>query len=909
MGNNEILIKSVKIYAAIIFALFSGSISSITFAAEAEDVADSQLVKTKKQKVKKEKKQNDLEEVVVTGSRLQGSAQAVLEERKQQAFVADILGTEQISRSGDSDAAAALRRVTGLTLVDGKYIYIRGLGERYSSTLLNNSTVPSPDPTRSVLPLDLFPSSIIESLSVQKSWSPDLPAHFAGGNVNVRTKSIPTEKILKFSIKLGTNTDNKSSPFYAGGSDDALGNDDGTRALPEAFRQAFATTGIDSLAPADAVSLLSSLNRNISAKEVSPDPDVSLGLSIGGKMDVGEVSQLGILAAISYKNEWQISNERNVNNLAITTDGIRINEFDDGKSTEHKVKWSGMVNMGYDYDENNHIELNNLYLKDTKDRLRDRDHESTNTINEPDLNQRRIDILYEERELLSTQLKGQHNFPNLMNLGLDWFYTKSSTKRNAPGGFETTFRLDTLDNGSGPEVISSIAQDVDTRYSFQNLKDNVDDYGINISLPLYFDDWNVEFKAGSDFIKKDRKAENIDITIQTFSIPQPFLVGTDFSQIFSDNNLAQNGYTVRFNDATSDGDKYQAAQLIDSYYFMGDFEMGSKWRFTGGVRNENFRQVAIPFKPHSDFFSATTAEIAQLPLTENKLYPSLAVTYILDSTMQFRLNYSETTIRPDFRDVTSAFYVDPLTEFLVRGSTSLKSSTVNNYDFRWEWYLESGENLSVALFRKDITNPIEQIELPSATEGAPLLLTANGDDGFVQGVEFEFLKDFSFLGDNFANYFTTGNLTFSDSEVNICSSTNVNSTCLFEEQLKEALNTSESVTNVITNNTRSLIGHSKWVANLQLGWDSLNGEHSATLVYNVFGPRIIVPGVNGFEDAKEQSFNSLDLIYTWFPTYSSTVKARIKNILNEDKVIKQNGVDLLRETVGTAFSIQYSQEF
>ncbi|MEC8350671.1 MAG: TonB-dependent receptor plug domain-containing protein, partial [Pseudomonadota bacterium] len=174
-----------------------------------------------------------LEEVVVSASRLKGTATAVLEERKQQAFVADIMGAEQISRSGDSDAAAALRRVTGLTLVDGKFIYVRGLGERYSSTQLNNSAVPSPDPTRSVLPLDLFPSGIIESLSVQKSYSPSMPASFGGGNVDIRLKSIPDQFVFDVTGQLGYNTNNFDDGLeYNGGSDDWYGVDDGTREIP-----------------------------------------------------------------------------------------------------------------------------------------------------------------------------------------------------------------------------------------------------------------------------------------------------------------------------------------------------------------------------------------------------------------------------------------------------------------------------------------------------------------------------------------------------------------------------------------------------------------------------------------------------------------------------------------------------
>ncbi|WP_210247231.1 TonB-dependent receptor plug domain-containing protein [Aliikangiella marina] len=881
-----------KVYRAVCLALMAGGFSLGVNAAEAE-AAEEDL------------QDIEMEETVVTGSRLQGSAQAVLGERKDQAFVADILGSEQISRTGDGDAASALRRVTGLTLVDGKFIYIRGLGERYSSTLLNAASVPSPDPTRSVLPLDLFPSSVIESLSVQKSYSPDLPAYFAGGNVNIRTKSIPNESIFKIGGKLGYNFDNEKSPWYAGGGDDSIGSDDGTRELPAAFEQAFQAGDISTLSGPESVALLGTLNRDISARAESVDPDIGFNVTFGDKIDVADESQFGFLAAVSYKNEWQVGNERNVNNLASSGGQIRINEFADGASTEHEVKWSGLLNFGYDFDANHSFEFNNIYLKDTKDRLRDRQFENTNTINEPDESRRKVDILYEERELFSNQLKGRHNFPEWYNVGVDWYYSRSETERFAPGGFETTFRLDRA--GSG--FTSQLARDINTTYSFQKLDDEVENWGGNVSIPFYFDDWNLELKAGVDFIDKQRNAENIGITVQTFSIPAQFLPGSDFSQIFSDGNLSQADFTVRLDDTTADGDKYIAATLNDAYYFMASAEIGAEWRVTGGLRYEDFRQVSVPFQPHSNFFSVEGEEIAELPLAEDDVFGSFAVTYSIDSEMQLRFNVSQTTIRPDFRDVSTSFYIDPLTEFLVRGSTSLQGSDIDNFDFRWEWYMETGENLSVAFFYKDITNPIEQIELPSATEGAPQLLTANASDGEVFGLEVEFLKDFSFLGDEYANFFASGNFTVSESEVNICSDNDPNTLCLFEEQLKEALNTTESVTSVITNNSRRLIGHSEWVVNLQLGWDSLDGEHAATLVYNVFGPRIIVPGVNGFEDAEELSFDSLDAVYTWYPTYDSTFKVKLKNILDEEKTIRQEGVDILRETVGTEFSVEYSHEF
>jgi len=876
-----------KSFSAVSFALLAGFSSAVI--AEEEPAEDAEV---------------ELEEVVVTGSRLQGSAQAVLDERKNQAFVADILGADQISRTGDSDAASALRRVTGLTLVDGKYIYIRGLGERYSSTLLNGSSVPSPDPTRSVLPLDLFPSSIIESLNVQKSYSPALPAHFAGGNVDIRTKSIPNERIFKVGGKLGFNFDNEDSVWYDGGKDDRMGSDDGTRAMSSFLQTSLASGGINNLSAQESVEILSSLNRSIDSTKKSTDPDYGFNATYGDKIDFDSGSRVGFLASISYRNEWNVANERNVNNLASSGGEIKVNEFADGQSTEHQVKLSGMLNLGFDFSPDHRFELNNIFLSDTKDRLRDRQFENTNTINEEDESRRKVDIVYEERELISHQLKGQHNFPDWYNFGGDWYVSKSETKRDAPGAFETTFRIDRADGVS----TSQLARDINTVYGFQSLQDDVTNYGFNISLPIYQDGWSVELKAGADFVEKSRDANNVGIVVQTFSIPSQYLSGDNYGQILSDSNLSQQDFSVRLDDSTSNGDKYKAATLIDAYYFLADFDLSANWRVTGGVRYEDFRQVSVPFQPHSPFFAGGNESISNLPLLEDELFPSIAATYIVDSQMQFRFNYSETTIRPDFRDVSTSFYIDPLTEFLVRGSTSLQSSSVDNVDFRWEWYLETGENLSVALFWKDILNPIEQVELPSATEGAPQLLTANASDGQLYGVEIEFLKDLSFINDDLANYFVTGNFTYSDSEVSICSSVGSDN-CLFEDQLKEALNTQESVTSVITNNSRRLIGHSEWVVNLQVGWDALNNEHTATMVYNVFGPRVIVPGVSGFEDAEEESFHSLDFIYTWYPSYDTTLKVQLKNILGEDKTIKQEGIDILSKTVGTEIGFQLTTNF
>jgi outer membrane receptor protein involved in Fe transport len=265
--------------------------------------------------------------------------------------------------------------------------------------------------------------------------------------------------------------------------------------------------------------------------------------------------------------------------------------------------------------------------------------------------------------------------------------------------------------------------------------------------------------------------------------------------------------------------------------------------------------------------------------------------------MQFRASYGETAIRPDIREVAPATYIDPLTEFPIGGTPGVRSTQIKNYDVRWEWYFASGDNLSVGLFYKDMIDPIESVQSP-AQDGPPLIRIANAEDGEVYGVEAEFMKDFSFLGDFMRgignDFFLSGNVTVSDSEINIDTQKVVEQT---------------GVSTAITNTSRRMTGHSQYVVNFNLGYDHPNGNHTATLAYNVFGERIIIPGIDGKDDAYEQPFHSLDFVYTYFPTYSSTLRFRLQNILNQEKEITFDDTLLRSETRGITFGVNYRQDF
>ena len=492
--------------------LASLPMSSVFSLAHAEQNTTQEQNSTQEQNTAQEQSTDDstaMEEVVVKASRLKGTASAVLQERRNQAFVADILGAEQIARTGDSDAAAALKRVTGLTLVDGKFIYVRGLGERYSSTQLNGAAVPSPDPTRTVIPLDLFPSAIIESLSVQKSYSPSMPAHFGGGNVDIRLKTIPKDFIFNVAGNIGGNSENSSKGLgYNGGGNDWRGKDDGTRAAPAALTQLWQShSPLNELSQQDNRVIASQLNRDYDPKDLTINPDTGIDLTLGDRFDfnnsLGDF-RLGYLSALSYDNEWQVTEQYEGQDYTNPGDGVwsLVRGFDKIKSTEHSVRFAGMFNFGLEYNRDHRIDFSNLILRDTRDQIKDKLGNTNNVLLSDGLRVRDSEVKYEERQLIVNQVKGTHNFPELWNLGIDWKYSNARSNRYAPGNITTRYILadENEDGVFDFNNESSLRKaTTSTRYSFQNLDDKVEDYGFDASLPLTLLNAEIELKIGFDF--------------------------------------------------------------------------------------------------------------------------------------------------------------------------------------------------------------------------------------------------------------------------------------------------------------------------------------------------------------------------------------------------------------------------
>jgi TonB-dependent receptor len=863
-----------------------------------------------------------MEEVVVTG-RQRSAADEILNERLESEAVSDLIGAEQIGRVGDSTVSAALRRLPGVTLVGDQFIYIRGLGERYSSTTVNGAYVPSPDLTRNVIPMDLFPSEIVQSLSIQKGYTADQPAAFGGGNVDIRTRSIPEN--FEFNVQFGIGTNSKNSDDgieYPGGSDDELGADDGTRAVPREIRDAIqtyrgnlSTNSILSTlrmdgefhSPEEAQlinrQLATSLYRDVGFQDKSVDPDASVELSAGNSWYVGGADQwkIGVLALGDYKNNWR-NRERTIR--SVTDPDI---DFDEQLRTTNQVVLTGSLGVGIDFAEEHRVEATGVYLRNTEDEASLTVGHNTNFALSSGLGIRNYRIRFEERELELVQFRGSHEIGDatLDLLGdwlgfaegtqVEWYYSDAQANTDIPS--EMRFAaIDRVDPETRELLSTSMRASISSsEYRFTDLEDSATSYGAQVMLPFNPGRTKIEVSGGYDYYEKGRGYLQTQLQFGAPGAPAAALLGTP-GEVLTDANLLDpvNGYELTIGGTGTES--YLAGETVDATWGKVDATFNDVFRVTAGLRWEDFERLAVPIDPlefdvDTGIVSIPDEDLADFATVNDDYYPSLAMTWMQPGfwaeDFQLRFGYSETVARPDLREISDATYIDPLTEARIEGNPGLTDSNLTNYDLRAEWFFESGDNLTVSLFYKDIEDPIETVE-EAGTDDDLVLSFINAESADIYGVEVEGLKGLGFLSDGGWSqaFFVAGNITVSDSEITI-----------------------GDAASDLTNDKRPMTQHSDVVVNFQLGYDSPDARHSAALAYNMYSERIFFAGRLGADDATEQPFNSLDLVYGFHPTEKLSLKLRLQNLLDEDIVIEQGGVDVLTQTVGLTTKLDVTYRF
>ncbi len=820
-----------------------------------------------------------LPEFVVLEPYIEGSLAAFVEEKRTSFAVTEILGAEQISRAGDSDAASALRRVTGLTLVDGKFVYVRGLGERYSSVLLNGAQIPSPDPTRKVVPLDLFPTEILSGIVIQKTFTADMPGEFGGGTVQLRTKSYPDDFFFKLSGTLGyaQGTTGSDGLRYDGGSRDWTGYDSGDRDLPASIAQATAAGAALRLGtPPNGFSAdqLNSFGRDLASNYNTSvetiKPNTGFTVSIGDSFDLPGERIVGYLGSVRYSQGWDTTDEirrgfaPTANNVLVQTSELLR------QKTERSIELSAFFNAGIEFAPGQSLRSTTVFLRQTTDEARvDEGYPE-----DPNDVAQFTKLEWVENELFAQQLGGEHEFPNWLGLVVDWQYTYATAARDAPNTREYRYEL----NQQANEFILSSRSDGNLT-SFGLLDDTNKDALINLKLPIEFDNTStITLLAGAQQLERSRESGIQRFQFLADSRDGSLARSVELRRnrpdvIFAPENFGPNGWTVR--DATRPDDAYTADQSLDAVYLGIDGDWRDEFRVTVGARQEKNDQSA-----RSRSFDGSEAPLLSEIATDDVL-PSASAVWVQSEASQWRLGYSETVSRPEFRELTPAAFIDPLLDSTTLGNPDLLPASITSYDFRWEYYFSDSESLTIALFLKDFVNPIEQVQLAGSGE---LFSFANAASATNYGAEVDVYKTFGFandwdwldgvwmLGDlDWSKFYVSGNYAYIKSEVDLGASAGIG-----------------------TNAQRPLQGQSPYVVNLQLGWQDPDAGTDWTLLFNRFGARISTAGTAGAPDVYEEPFGQLDFVFSQSLPYDLKLKLRLRNLLDPTVLFTQ-GAGVTRE--------------
>lgn len=811
-----------------------------------------------------------IEEISVIG-------QFVPDEKRSTDQIANVVDSEEFQRTGDSDVAESLKRVAGLSTVGGKYVYVRGLGERYSTTLLNGAILPSPEPINRVVPMDLFPTAVLESVLVQKTYSAAYPSEFGGGVLQMRTKKSTDEFFLNLSSSFGVTQGTTFENGYtlAGGSSDWLGYDDGYREAPQALQEATADdqelrrlspfTGVG--VPVETLQKIGrSFNNQYTPRVEKVDPDMDFSASIGNFHELNDDgAQLNYMAAVDFSNNWN-NNVIERNTYVPARDGLTQQEGLTYQGTENSVDMSSIATVGLDFNPEHNVRFTSVLLRKT-DNLVARTTGYTEAASDLEV----TEIEWIERELFSNQLQGDHYFPGFNEAVLNWRYSHIKAERDSPD--EREYRYE------GGEFSSRV--DGNLR-NYSVLDDTADDFGVDLSLVFHGPlDSTITTRSGYVYTEKARSSE---IRRYGFAFAGPIandpeLLRLPLEQILAAENIQPQGFQIR--EITRPTDNYEADYELNAYYGEAEFNFDDRLRFTLGGRQEDFLQRTDTF----DLFAPDRG--VQSLQEESDFLPALSAT-LIQNDHQFRLAYSETVSRPDFRELSPAAFTNPETGKEIVGNPDLEITRINNYDFRWEWYFAFSDYMSLGLFYKEFSNPIEQ-SIVSPVDRKSTYINAQGAEN--RGVEYEVYKRLDFLPNRFLggvgeDFYVQGNVAYIDSEVSIRA----------QDQ------------GSLTSLTRPLQGQSDWLFNFQLGYEPLSGT-TATLLYHYYGERIAEVGIEGAPDLIEQPLGELNFVFLKDLGENLGLAFKAKNLLDERSEITQGGRVTTGYKKGQEFSLQLDYSF
>jgi TonB-dependent receptor len=761
--------------------------------------------------------------------------------------VVSVLSSADIARTGEGDIAGALGRVTGLSVVGSGYVFVRGLGDRYSLALLNGSPLPSPEPLKRVVPLDIFPTNIIASTLVQKSYSVNFPGEFGGGVVNLTTRAIPEEGFL--SIGLGIGMDSESTGqlgyTYFGSATDWTGFDNGARDVPTELAAALAS-GKPVIEGADftatqlqtmAMGLANASTSVLQSNDFIP-PNFSGNVTGGTSWDIGDV-RVGVIATAGISNKWRTRYTQQQTSLNADLSGDPQTDYQ-RVVTDNRIVVNTLIGMGFEWGEQR-VRWTSLYIRDTLKQARLARGTDQNQAGRDILRQ---DTAWYERQLVDTQLVGEFEFGPVQ---MDVRGSFANSQREAP--YERSFtyvrtNLALAQDPAGDRFVNDLGGNKgDASIAFSTLNENLWAGGIDLSYEVaphisisggyaYSDTARTSVRRAFQF-----RAANLPVAVQQLR--------PDY--LLSDTSIQAFDITLLETSAQDGTAAFDAGLTTHAGYTQIQAPLTPGVTINAGVRYESAQQFVVPV----DLFGTGAASIAATNLSNDYWLPAVTLTWEAAPDMQIRLNASKTLARPQFRELVAQVYLDPESNRLYRGNPSLIDSQLLNAEARYEWYFARDQRLTAAAFFKRIDNPIEAY---SAQDGnANNTSFANAPSANLYGFEIEvqkYLPTDGWAGDFWANRRFVGiaNYSYTQSSLNVAAGdrTVINGTTL-------------NATDFFVDGA-PLTGQSDHLVNLQLGLEDTDSGSQQTFLITYASPRVTSRGPSGQPDIREIPGFQLDFV-------------------------------------------------
>ena len=807
-------------------------------------------------------------EVVESIGAVSANAEAALAERRLAPTVTDSISAQEIRNTVASDAAGAVEKVTGVSVVDGGYVYVRGLGERYSSTMLNNAILPTTEPEKRVVPLDLFPAALIDSIRILKTYSADLPGEFSGGLVQLQTVEFPTQRILSAGVSYGFNTVTTFNRFgdFPGGGRDWTGFGTGSQGLPGVIPDDRRLI-VGSFGDQEFQQFGRAFRPNYETRPIASIRPTQTYTVVGGDT----WGRLGLVGALTFTNSPQRFPEQRRFLVNSGSGNAQIfSDYSTFDSDTQSMRLGAVLNAALRLTSNHKLVFRNTLTRDTDKEARF--FEGLNGGTNSFIRDTRL--RWTERGLLSTSLEGEHAVEAAGNSLFHWQFTVSSSNRNEPDLREVIYGR----------------EDEQSAYRFLNLPESGMRFFSDLKDRIYEPqaDWSKPFFGGgiSGIVKAGFRAtlRSRDFSSRRFRYFPVRAQTLDFTlspnQLFAPENIRPDGFAVR--EITRATDTYDASMDVYGGYAMVDLSLTPRLRLQTGLRIEDADIRVTTIDP---LVPGGVPSVASL--VNRDYLPGINLTFAVTSRQNLRLGYGRTVNRPDFRELSPFEFTNVVGGYSTTGNPDLQRAVIDNFDLRWEWFMGGNQVLAASYFYKKFTDPIEQIYRPTASELRQSFLNVAGANN--QGLELELRKGLGAFSRRLNAFALQANFTFVDSSVDI-------PTDRFPQ---------------LTSRQRPLVGQSRFIYNAIAEWTQPKWRSNARFYVNSVSRRITDVGTFDLPDVYQERNTFLDFVYQLSLLENGRYKIRFSGENLGDNLYRYTQADFVvrQFQLGRTFSVGLSYSF